>query len=383
MDFPVVIDDKRFGDLCAEVVALADEIEATRQLPKELARALADYGLMTMFVPHKIGGGEWDAPKGMAHLQKLAEADAASAWVCMIGSTAALGAAYIDPAISADMFAASGRITCGIFAPNGRAVREGDDFVANGRWAWASGSANADYIGLGCMILERADDKPDASQTRLLMAPREAVVFHDTWHTIGLCGSSSGDVELRDARIPVAHSYGISETPWAEGPLYRLPYFGFLAVGIGAVALGNARAAIDDFKLLAMAKKSSGSSRGLNEMGRIQNGLACAEADWGAAHAFYWTTLNALWQEMLSGGALTVGKKADLRLVCTHAVRQCANVIRGVHDMAGGTSVYRTSTIQRRLRDAETMTQHIMTGPATYEMIGRVMLGGHHDGMML
>jgi alkylation response protein AidB-like acyl-CoA dehydrogenase len=54
-----------------------------------------------------------------------------------------------------------------------------------------------------------------------------------------------------------------------------------------------------------------------------------------------------------------------------------------VHDIAGGTSVYKDSALQRRLRDAQTMTQHMITNAATYEMTGRVLLGGYHPGMQL
>ena len=53
---------------------------------------------------------------------------------------------------------------------------------------------------------------------------------------------------------------------------------------------------------------------------------------------------------------------------------QLREVVRRVHDIAGGTSVYKASAIQRRLRDAQTMTQHMITNATTYEMTGRVLL---------
>jgi len=58
-------------------------------------------------------------------------------------------------------------------------------------------------------------------------------------------------------------------------------------------------------------------------------------------------------------------------------------VVRTIHDLAGGTSVYLQSPIQRRLRDAETMTQHMISNAGTYELVGRVMLGGYHESMQL
>ena len=49
----------------------------------------------------------------------------------------------------------------------------------------------------GCMTLDHADDEPSGKNVRCLMVPRDKIIFHDTWHTMGLCGTSSGDVELR------------------------------------------------------------------------------------------------------------------------------------------------------------------------------------------
>ena len=379
-----VLEDKAFGDACAAVAAQADEIERQRRLPADLARDLARAGMFTLFVPHEIGGRELSPPAGMALLQKLAMHDAASAWVCMIGSTAAIGASYLAPDISRAMFADTARITCGIFAPNGRALRDGDDYIVSGRWAWASGSANADFIGLGCMALDDENDSPSGDKIRLLMVPRDDIIFHDTWHTMGLCGTSSGDVEVKNIRVPRAHSYSIAvDKPWCESALYRMPYFGFLATGVGAVALGNARAAPDHVRALATQKRAMGHSRILAERSGVQAALAEAEAEWQAINAYYWQTLEAVWREVEAGAEMTPTRRADLRLISTHAVRRAVSVVRAAHDIAGGTSVYKTSAIQRRLRDSETMTQHMIANGATYELVGRVLLGGYQPDMQL
>ena len=369
--------------VCARAAEQSEATETARQLSPELARALAGAGFFNMFVPASLGGAQLPPLEAMTRLSYLAYHDAASAWVSMIGATTALGAAYIDGTIGRDMFGARERITCGIFAPNGRAMRDGDDYIVSGRWAWASGSANADYIGLGCMTLDHADDEPSGKKIRLLMVPRDKIIFHDTWHTMGLCGTSSGDVELDNVRVPVAHSYSLAtDTPWANGALYQMPYFALLAAGVAAVALGNARAALDDVIELASAKKAQGHGRILAERSGVQAALAQCEAEWRAAQALYETTLDACWQAAQDNN-IEPEMKADLRLASTHAVRSCAEVVRRVHDIAGGTSVYTQSTIQRRLRDAQTMTQHMITNATTYEMTGRVLLGGDHPGMQL
>lgn len=397
VDFHQIGDDK-FSAICAAAAEAAETIEAARAVPSALARQMARADMFSLYVPQDIGGPQHDPISANARLFHLARFDAASAWVSMIGSTASIGAAYVARDKAADLFAGEENIACGIFAPNGTAQIDGDDYIVSGRWAWASGSANADIIGLGCRII--SDGVPDTvsddeksqktPEMRLVLLPVAALIKHDNWHTMGLCGTSSGDVEAVNIRVPQAHSFSITaDTPWPKSALYKMPYFGLLASGIGAVALGNARAALDDFLSFANAKTPAGTQKPLARRATVQAALAEAEAEWRAANAFYWTTLESVWDAALSAHEsaaeteISQTHRADLRLAATHAVRRAVTVVRAVHDMAGGTSVYKTSPIQRRLRDSETITQHMMTNAASYELVGRVQLGGYSTDMML
>ncbi len=372
-----------FTALCEQARALSEDIEAARQLPADFARALAKAGMFRLFTPHIIGGLELSPPEGLHLIETLALHDAATAWNAMICTTSAIGSAYMEQDIARQIFGGEETITCGIFAPTGRALKDGNDYIVSGRWQWGSGSANADWIGLGAFIIDTPDDAPNPATHTLFMVPRKAVIFHDTWHTLGLAGSSSGDVEVKNLRVPKNHGYQINAKPWAQGTLYKFPYFTFLATGIGAVALGNAAAAIRAFEQFVQQKKAQGASRSLAETGRVQSGFAQAQAGYHAAHAFYWAALEKIWDMAQTQNQISPEDRAHLRLACTHAVRQCADVVRMIHDLAGGTSVYKTSPIQRQLRDAQTMTQHMMTGLASYEMVGRVLLGGFNPSMNL
>jgi alkylation response protein AidB-like acyl-CoA dehydrogenase len=55
--------------------------------------------------------------------------------------------------------------------------------------------------------------------------------------------------------------------------------------------------------------------------------------------------------------------------------RTAAEVVRTIQDLAGGASVFTADPLNRRVADAQTMTAHIMTAPATYELTGRALLG--------
>jgi alkylation response protein AidB-like acyl-CoA dehydrogenase len=180
----------------------------------------------------------------------------------------------------------------------------------------------------------------------------------------------------KEVRVPQGRSVSfLTDRPRDTGALYAFPPFGLLALGIAAVASGNARAALEDFKALATAKKPGGSSRSLAERATVQADFARAEAALEAARALAEARIAAAWAQASAGNALDANARAGLRLAATHLTRTAADVVRTAYDLAGGTSVYSHHPLQRRFRDAHVATQHMMVAPPTYELAGRVLLG--------
>lgn len=54
-----------------------------------------------------------------------------------------------------------------------------------------------------------------------------------------------------------------------------------------------------------------------------------------------------------------------------------------MYRLGGGTSVYRTSVLQRHFRDVHVATQHMMVSEATFELTGRLFLGVPTNTAML
>jgi alkylation response protein AidB-like acyl-CoA dehydrogenase len=197
-------------------------------------------------------------------------------------------------------------------------------------------------------------------------------------------GTGSGDMSAKDVRVPQGRSVSfLTDRPRDAGPLYAFPPFGLLALGIAAVASGNARAALDDLKALAMTKKGAGSSRTLAERGTVQAEYARADAALEAARALVARDIAAAWDRAVRGEPLDTPSRARLRLAATHMVRTAADVTRTAYDLAGGTAVYAIHPLQRRFRDAHVATQHMMIAPPTYELAGRVLLGLPTDDLAL
>ena len=89
----------------------------------------------------------------------------------------------------------------------------------------------------------------------MFIVPREALTVHDTWHTLGLSGTGSNDVEVEELFVPAHRTMTVDESKFGEapgakvntGPLYRLGTFSMFSVVQSSTAYGHARATFDSF----------------------------------------------------------------------------------------------------------------------------------------
>lgn len=373
--------------LLAELAGRAAEMEEMRRLPADLALKMAQTGAFRMVTPARFGGYEAAPRQIVETLEAIATANASVGWCAMIAATTALNAAFMAPEDAAVVYADPLTITGGVFAPMGKAVVEGDAYRVSGRWQWGSGSANCTWLCGGCTVWEGGEMKRLASgapDIRMMVFPASEATLHDTWHVMGLKGTGSGDIEVRDILVPKGRSVSLfSDAPRENGRLFKFPVFGLLPLGVSAVALGNSRGAIDSFRALATVKKNQGSAKTLAERQNVQTAYADCEARWRSARAYLMAETDRVWETAGQPGEIPTGPRADLRLACTHMTRVGADICRTLYDLGGGAALFEASDLQRRFRDAHAITQHIVTAPATYELIGRVGFGLPTDTSML
>jgi len=355
------------------------QIERERALPAELVQELRDGGQFGMCLPRSLGGGEVEPAEMVRTLETLAQGDGASAWCAMIASTSGLLGAYL-PTEQAELIFDGGRsIVGGVFAPRGRASRVEGGYLVSGRWSFVSGIGHSDWVLGGCLVEQGdgfetiAGGGPDV---RLMLMPRASVEVIDTWSVAGLCGTGSHDISVEAQLVPPDRAVSLfSDRPRVDGALYAFPIFGLLALGICAVALGIARGAIEDLVELASGKRPAPGARSLAERATIQAEVARAEAKLRAARALVLEEAHAAFEAARAGGQLSDGDRLGLRLAATHATRTAAEVAGAMYQAGGGSSIYDSSPLQRRFRDANVATQHMMVAPATFELAGRLLLG--------
>jgi len=368
---PVVVRAREIADLAR---GMADEIDSGRRLPAELVGALRDSGLLRAGAPVEVDALELPAGTALRCAEEVARGDASAGWCVSIAITASLLVAYLPPVSRDELFGDGRGVAAGVWAPQGKARRVSGGVVVSGRWAFCSGITHADVLFAGCVL----EDRP-----AVVALPTEQLQILDTWHTLGLRGTGSHDAVADEVFVPNERVVSIFDGPVINRPLYRFPPFGFFAACITAAAMGNARAAIDNFVDLAGTKKGVGASRTLAERSTIQAAVAAAESALEAARAGYYQAIDAAWQASEGEPPVPLEARTRLRLAATHGVRVSADVVRTMYDLAGGSAIYDGAPLQRRFRDAFTATAHFQVNEASRELPGRILLGQAAEAAML
>ena len=347
------------------IAPLLDDLDRQRRLPAAVVDALVAAGVFKLCVPRAYGGSEATPATLAAVLEELARTDGSVAWVAMVVATAGLMSTYLDADVARELYAPADAISCGVFAPSGRAVPVDGGYRVTGRWAFASGCELARWRMVGAMV----PGEPPLPRWAILRADDTQV--HDTWDTTGLRATGSHDLSAADAFVPSARTFSLTDPPRHAGR--SLPFFGVLAASIAAVGLGIARGALDATAALVRTKLAPGGKRPLAQRELVQVELARSEARVRAARAL----LDAALADACADVTLTT--RAHLRVAACHAATESTQVAAAMYELGGGGAVYRGHALERRFRDASMVTHHLMVSSTALAQAGRALLGVETD----
>jgi indole-3-acetate monooxygenase len=370
-------------ELTPHIIARTDEIEAARRIPLDIVQSLKSAGVFRMFVPRSHGGLELALPTGLEIIRALGRIDGSVGWTAMIGSGSALFASLL-PRETYDRIYQHGpdMIFAGSSQPAGKAEMTADGWRVNGRWPFASGCQHADWImGFGVVTaggtsLPEPGLQAGAPLIRGFALPASEWKIEDTWNVAGLKGTGSHHVSLNDAIVPATNSCdptnGESCLP---GPLYQsIPQF--LPLLHATIALSMAEGGLDD--IVALAKTGRRQLRAavpLQDSEIFQSELGRLSAELRAAQAFLQIQVANHWSHAIAGTLknetqLAHGTQAAI-WICT----TCVRIADACFALGGGSSIYDSSPLQRRMRDLHVAAQHAVAHQRHYVGIGKLLLG--------
>jgi alkylation response protein AidB-like acyl-CoA dehydrogenase len=368
-------------ELAPLVTSRAAEIEAGRRIPPDLVKALRSIGVFRMFVPQTHGGLELDLPIALEVIEALGRLDGSLAWTAMIGA----GSAIFVPCLpretydqvyqnGPDMIAASAQ-------PAGMAEAVPGGWRINGQWPFMSGCQHADWILGFCVVTEGGKPLPGPAgkdgppMLRGFMLPAREWQIEDTWYVAGLKGTGSHHVALRDTLVPAANSFDpVNGGPCQPGPLYQA-VLQLIPLLHSAFAVGMAEGALDALVELAnTGRQQQRAAVPMRASEIFQYELGRIEAELRAARACCQVQAGNHWHHALAGtlnneALLAQGTQTAIWITAT-----CVRVVDACFAAGGGSALYESSPLQRRMRDLHVAAQHVGVQQRHYVNSGKLLL---------
>lgn len=377
IEAPIIEAAKR---LAPAVRAARDEAEHMRQTPPALAAAITAAGIYQMYLPRSMGGPETPPLTAFRVVEELSKVDGSVGWCAMIATALSLNAGRLPAEVGRELAgtpadyrgAGSARVGGGAWEVEG-------GYRVKGRWNFASGIQNANWLYCTCVEMDGDTPRKAASGTPILRAlwlPREQVTIVDTWSVMGMRGTGSQDFTVENVFVPAWRSVLSDGAPAETGPLYnRRAWYVTLWTPSAANALGIARGAIDSLTELAATEASTLSTALLRDRPMVQARIGEAEALVNAARAYVFDAVGRLWDTLCAGDTPSDQQIAQARLALVHAMHESVRAVDKVFHAAGTNAIYTRHPLERAFRDVHVAVQHGAGLPGYFESAGKVLFG--------
>lgn len=360
--------------LCQEIRerACTGEFDNQAYVSQDVIDKLKQIGVYRALVPKRFGGNEWSPKQFCELIEQLSKADGSVGWVASFGmSPAYLGS--LPEATLAQLYKDSPDIVFagGIFPPQPAEITD-DGVVVSGRWKFSSGCMGADIVGVG---ISPQKDNEAQGLPRMAVMPANKAQIDMTWDTVGLKGTGSHDLVVKDVLVAKEWTFVRGEPSKLPEPFFKYPSLSLATQVLTVVGIGVAAAAIEEFQKLAPGKSSITGGAEIASRPVTQYEFAQVEAEFKAARVWFYDTMQIVWNEVLAGRTPTAEQISDMRLSCTHVARVCARVTRKIQMLAGMTAIYTHNPFSRFVNDTNVVTQHAFMGDATLQNAGLVSFG--------
>ncbi len=358
--------------------ASAASDEHATELSGDVVKAIDEAGLFAIMVPKELGGAEAHPEEVIDAISELSYWDGSAGWYSHAVMTGgAVAGAYLGPRATEAIFA-GGRFShaAGQAAPTGRAERVGDSYRISGRFSFASGSPQAQWLVGGYALHEGGQPViGDNGQPVLLigLAPRDSVTFLGNWDVLGLRGTGSYDFEVREQELHEDFFLDAASPVQRRGAaLYKMGFMAIPCISHASFALGAARRLLDEWRDFARSKPRGQGM--ISDMHTFQRDFATATADLHAADAYVRQTFSRLFD------AATAGKvTADMRLEGQLSTSQAFTVATRLAHLAFASCTTRAvrdgNAIQRCIRDILAGSAHVLNSEQALIDAGKVLSG--------
>lgn len=377
-------------EILPTIAANAPEAERLRRVPDENIALLKGIGMHRAFQPKAYGGLEISLPEFADCVAALAGACGGTAWAFSLLCTHSHQLAMFPKQLQDEIWGENPDATASSsIAPFGRTQEVEGGIIFNGEMGWSSGCDHAEWAIVG---FNRFNEQGEKSYC-FAVIPRRDYEIRDNWYAIGMRGSGSKTLVIKDAFVPEhriqaakdmmegrSAGYGL----YPDSKIFYAPYRPYFASGFAAISLGIAERMLEAFKEKTRnrVRAYTGASVGTATPALMR--LAESTHQVAAARAF----LEKTWQEHAEYGERKQYPSRETlafwRTNQAYAVKMCIEAVDRLFSAAGATSWFDDNELQRLFRDSHMTGAHAYTDyDVCAQILGRELMGLEPDPTMV
>ncbi|HMZ14187.1 MAG TPA: acyl-CoA dehydrogenase family protein [Mycobacterium sp.] len=352
----------------------AVEAERIGKLTDQTVKIMKAAGNIRLLQPKEYGGLEVHPREFAETVMATAALDPSAGWINGVVGVHPYQLAYADPRVAAEIWADDvDTWVASPYAPQGVARPVDGGYIFNGRWQFSSGTDHCDWIFLGAMIGDD-DGRPlmPPQMLHMILPRKDYEIVEDSWDVVGLRGTGSKDVIVKDAFVPAYRTMdalkvmdgtaqreaGMTET------LYLMPWSTMFPLGISSATIGIAEGALAAH-LDYQRERVGAAGTAIKDDPYVMYAIGEAAADINAARQEILANADRIYDIVDSGKEVSFADRAAGRRTQIRAVWRAVMAVDQIFSRSGGNAMRMDKPLQRYWRDAHTGLAHAIHVPGT------------------
>jgi 3-hydroxy-9,10-secoandrosta-1,3,5(10)-triene-9,17-dione monooxygenase len=369
------------GSLFAAQSAAADELG---RLPDEVAKQLKDTGLVRLLQPAEFGGYEADPRDFLGAVMDAGKWCPSVGWVAGVVGVHPWELALNDPKLQEEVWGDDPDTwVASPYAPSGTAVPVDGGYVVNGRWQFSSGTDHCDWVVLGAIVPGTAADYAPAGMLHVMLPRRDYEIVEDSWNVMGLAGTGSKDIAIRDAFVPAYRTIDVAKVmdgraaaeAGRDQPLYRLPWSTVFPSAVSAGLIGIAEGVLRGAVEYQRGRVSAmGVAQASDPYSRARIGEAAADLRGARVQLLY--NVGELYEGLRAGHEVTLEQRVACRRDQVRVAWRAAQAADDVFSLCGGNALRLDKPLQRFWRGMHAGLNHaVFMSGAVYDDAAGMLMG--------
>jgi alkylation response protein AidB-like acyl-CoA dehydrogenase len=366
--------------LVPKLAERAPAATAARMLPGE---TIADYhaaGIVNILQPKRFGGLQGRFSLFSRITEELTYGCASSAWVYAVLAEHQWIVSQYPEQAQIDVWGDNPlAVASSSLAPRAAAKPADGGWRVSGKFPFSSGCDYAQWGIVGVFLSELGDPRSVA----YLLVPLDEVEILDDWQVLGLAGTGSKSLVLKDVFVPRHRCVMVADlfagTPpgakvHPDYPVVRAPRGFLVSYSLPPVAIALGRSALD----LVCRDLATRISRGVTRMAEsevVQMIVGEAAAAIDSATLALHQGRDASTDAVGTGRRITEAEALRARRDMVYAQHQIGWALERLCELSGARWVYDSDPLQEIRRDVMTiLTHHAASRPAAFAPYGHMLM---------